>query len=161
MDCENRLNIMATIITEPLKEGYDFFITDKWGKEYHFKIISFDVPSGKLSVAIEVAEETETYHPRKIEVLSDYDVDIEFAELQLKAKIKNEINQKSLKVNTEGFLEIKEDCFQGVILADWEMDISEPLFSVDGNKITAQQFSKMLSPYGNFKFRFEIIDPSE
>jgi hypothetical protein len=37
---------MTTIITDPLKDGYDFFITDKWGKEYHFKIISFDVPGG-------------------------------------------------------------------------------------------------------------------
>ncbi len=152
---------MTTIITDPLKDGYDFFITDKWGKEYHFKILTFDVPSGKLSIAVENAEETDNYYPRKMEVLSDYDVDIEAAELRLKAKVKKEINQKSLRMNNDGYIEIKNDCLQGVILADWDMDISEPLVSVDGKKITAQELSKLLSPYGAFKFRLEIIDPSE
>ena len=52
-----KFKIMTTIITDPLKDGYDFFISDKWGKEYHFKIITFDVPSGKLSVAVENADE--------------------------------------------------------------------------------------------------------
>lgn len=99
---------MTTIITDPLKYGYDFFITDKLGKEYHFKIITFDVPSGKLSIAVENAEETDNYYPRKMEVLSDYDVDIEAAELRLKAKVKKEINQKSLRMNDDGEMEIKK-----------------------------------------------------
>jgi hypothetical protein len=38
---------MTTIITDSLEDSYDFLITDKWGKEYHFKIITFDVPCGK------------------------------------------------------------------------------------------------------------------
>ena len=152
---------MTTIITDPLKDGYDFFITDKWGKGYHFKIITFDVPGGKLSIAVENAEETNDYHPRKMEVLSDYDVDIEAAELRLKAKVKKEINQKSLRMNDNGGMDIKNDCLQGVILADWDMDISEPLFSVDGKKISAQQLSKLLSPYCAFKFRLVIIDPND
>lgn len=152
---------MTSIITDPLKDGYDFFITNKWGKEYHFKIITFDVPSGKLSVAVEFAEETEIYYPRRVEILSDYNVDIESAELKLKAKIKNEINQRSLGMNDNGSLEIKDNSLQGVVLADWDMDNSEPLFSVDGKKISAQEFNKLLSPFCSFKFRFEIIDPSE
>ncbi len=90
---------MSTITINPLKDGYDFFINDKWGKEYHFKIITFDVPSGKLSVAVENEEETNDYLPRKMEVLSDFDVDIESAELNLKAKIKKEVNRKSGSVN--------------------------------------------------------------
>jgi len=88
---------MTIITTSPLDDGYDFYISDRWGKEYHFKVISFDVPSGMSSVAVEVAEETEIYYPRRIEILSDFDADIEYAELQLKGKIKEEINQKSLK----------------------------------------------------------------
>jgi len=152
---------MTTITTDPLKDGYDFFITDKWGKEYHFKIITFDVPSGKISIAVENAEETDNYDPRKIEILSDYDVDIETSELRLKAKVKKEINQKVLRINDDGGIEIKNDCLQGVILADWDMDISEPLFSVDGKKITAQELSKLLSPYCACKFKLEIIDSSE
>jgi len=153
--------IMTTITTSPLESGYDFFITDRWGKEYHFRIISFDVPSGMLSVAVEVAEETEAYNPRRIEILSDYDVDIEFAELQLKGKVKEEINQKSLKMGGNGAFEFEENSLTGVILADHEKGWSEPLFAVDGKKITVQQFCDMLSPYCTFKFRFEIIDPSE
>ncbi|MCW3789395.1 DUF7713 domain-containing protein [Plebeiibacterium sediminum] len=152
---------MTTIITDPLKDGYDFFITDKWEKEYHFKIITFDVPSGKLSIAVEDAEETDNYYPRKMEVLSDYDVDIEAAELRLKAKVKNEINQKSLRMNDKGNFVVKDNSLQGVVLADWGMDISKPLFSVDGKKISAQQLSRLLSPYCSFKFRLEIIDPNE
>ncbi len=152
---------MTTIITDPLKDGYDFFITDRWGKDYHFKIISFDVHRGMLSVADEVAKETDNYCPRHIELLSDNDVDIEVAELRLKAKVKKEINLKSLRMNDDGGMEIKNDCLQGVILADWDMNISEPLFSVDGKKVTAQELSKMLSPYCAFKFKLEIIDPSE
>jgi hypothetical protein len=93
---------MTTITTSPLEDGYDFYISDRWGKEYHFRIISFDVPSGMSSVAVEVAEETEVYYPRRIEILSDYDADIEFAELQLKGKIKEAINQKSLKKRDDG-----------------------------------------------------------
>ncbi len=129
---------MTTIITDPLKDGYDFFITDKWKKEYHFKIITFDVPSGKLSIAVEDAEETDNYYPRKMEVLSDYDVDIEAAELRLKAKVKKEINQKSLQMNNKGYFVLKDNSMQGFVLADWGMDNSKPLFSVDGKKISAQ-----------------------
>lgn len=152
---------MTTITTRPLEDGYDFYISDKWGKEYHFKIISFDVPSGILSLAVEVAEETEDYYPRKIEILSDYDADIELAELQLKGKIKEEINQKSIKIGKNGAFEFEENSLTGVILADNEEGMSEPLFAVDGRKITVQQFCDMLSPYCTFKFKFEIIDPSE
>lgn len=152
---------MTTIITSPLKDGYDFYISDKWGKEYHFKIITFDVPVGKLSVAVENAKETDDYHPRKVEVLSDIDVDIEYAELQLKAKIKQEINHKSLIMNDKGYFKVKGNSLEGVILADSNMDVSEPMFSVDGNKITARDLNKLLSPFCSFKFRLDIIDPSE
>lgn len=152
---------MTTITTSPLEDGYDFYISDKWGKEYHFKIISFDVPSGVSSVAVEVAEETEVYYPRRIEILSDDDTDIEFAELQLKGKIKEEINQKSLKKRDNGAFEFEENSLSGIILADHEEGLSEPLFAVDGRKITVQQFWDMLSPYCSFKFKFEVIDPSE
>jgi hypothetical protein len=152
---------MTTITTSPLEDGYDFYISDKWGKEYHFKIISFEVPSGMLSLAVEVAEETESYYPRRIEILSDYDADIELAELQLKGKVKVEINQKSLKMGEDCSLDLEEKSLTGVILADHEEDWSEPLFAVDGRKISYRKFCEMISLYCTFKFRFEIIDPSE
>lgn len=152
---------MSTITINPLKDGYDFFINDKWGKEYHFKIITFDVPSGKLSVAVENEEETNDYLPRKMEVLSDFDVDIESAELNLKAKIKKEVNRKSLIENDGGSLEIKENSLEGIVLTDWDMDFSKPIFSVDGRKVSVQQFCKLLAPYCSFKFRLDIIDPAD
>jgi len=71
---------MTTITRSPLDEGYDFYITDNWNKEYHFKILTFEIPPGILSVAVEAAEETETYYPRRLEVLSDNDSDIELTE---------------------------------------------------------------------------------
>jgi hypothetical protein len=152
---------MTTITTRSHEEGYDFFISDRWGKEYHFKIISFDVPSGVLSLAVEVAEETEVYYPRRIEVLSEYDADIKFAELQLKGKIKEEINKKSLKKRDDGVFEFEENSLSGIILADDGERMSEPLFSIDGRKISSRQFVEMLSPYCTFKFKFEIIDPTD
>ena len=152
---------MTTIITSPLDDGYDFYISDSWGKEYHFKIISFDVPSGILSVAVEVAEETEVYYPWKIEILSDYDADIELAELQLKGKIKEEINHKSLEASDDGAFEFKDNRLKGIILAESGAGMSDPIFSVDGRKISFQQFQDMLSPYCSFKFKFEVIDPSD
>ncbi|PWD98250.1 DUF7713 domain-containing protein [Marinilabilia rubra] len=152
---------MTTITTSPLEDGYDFYISDRWGKEYHFKVISFDVPSGMLSLAVEVAEETEVYYPRRIEILSDYDADIELAELQLKGKVKEEINQKSLKMGENCAFDFEENSLSGIILADGGERMSEPLFSIDGRKISSQQFVEMLSPYCTFKFKFEIIDPTD
>lgn len=114
-----------------------------------------------LSLAVEVAEETEVYYPRRIEVLSEYDADIEYSELQLKGKIKEKINQKSLKKRDDGVFEFEENSLSGIILADGGERMSEPLFSIDGRKIYLRQFVEMLSPYCTFKFKFEIIDPTD
>src|SRR5690554_462051 len=152
---------MTSISYSPREHGYDFFISNRWGKEYHFKILTFPVPSGLLSVAMELAEETEDYFPRQMEVLSDFNADIELAELQLKAKIKKEINQQSLKKGSKVTFDFKDRSLSGIILADGETDMSDPIFAVDGRKITFQQFCKMLSPYCIFKFKFEILDTLE
>lgn len=152
---------MTSISYSPREDGYDFFISNRRGKKYHFKILSFHVPSGLLSVAMELAEETEDYFPRQMEVLSDFDADVELAELQLKAKIKKEINQESLKKGRNGTFDFKDRSLSGIILANGEAGMADPIFAVDGRKITFQQFCKMLSPYCIFKFNFEILDPSE
>ena len=75
-----------TITYSPLIDGRDFFIKDKWGEELHFRIMSFMVPSGLLSTAIEVIDDPERKAPREYEVLSAYDADVEEAELRLKGK---------------------------------------------------------------------------
>jgi hypothetical protein len=66
-----------------------------------------------------------------------------------------------LKKRDNGAFEYEENSLSGIILAAHEEGISEPLFAVDGRKITVQQFWDMLSPYCTFKFKFEIIDPGE
>ncbi|MCE5347519.1 MAG: hypothetical protein LLG13_14715 [Bacteroidales bacterium] len=153
---------MTTITRSPLEEGYDFYITDKWNKEYHFKILTFEIPPGMLSVAIETAEETETYYPRKLEVLSDYNADIELAELLLKAKIKKEINRKSLRLSSDNSFEIIGNTLRGEIIAEQNIsNLNEPVFAVDGRKISIQQFCEMLAPYFSFRFKFEITDSSD
>ena len=86
----------STIIYNTLDEGYDFFITDKWGENHHFKILSFMVPSGLLSDAVEVNIEANDRapidrEPRLFQVLSDFDADVETAEHRLKAKIQKGI----------------------------------------------------------------------
>jgi hypothetical protein len=152
---------MAIITHNPLKDGYDFFITDHWNKEYHFKILTFEVPSGMLSIAIETCEETEIYYPRKIEVLSDFYADIEHAELLLKAKIKKAINLKSLKLSDNNF-EIVGNTLRGEILIEHDCNaMNETIFGVDGYKISIQQLCNMLAPCTSFNFKLEIIDPSD
>ena len=60
-----------------LEEGYDFYIADRYKKEYHFKISSFQVPTGLLSEALEVVEEGKGREPQIFHLLSDSDADEE------------------------------------------------------------------------------------
>lgn len=153
---------MTTITRSPLDDGYDFYITDKWNKEYHFKILTFEIPPGILSVAVETAEETETYYPRRLEVLSGNDADIELTELLLKAKIKKEINRKSLELSDDNSFKIVDDTLRGEIITEQNVNnLNEPVFAVDGRKITIQQFCEMLAPYYSFRFKLEITDSSD
>lgn len=153
---------MTTIDRSPLDDGYDFYITDNWNKEYHFKILTFEIPPGILSVAVETAEETETYYPRRLEVLSDNDSDIELTELLLKVKIKKEINSKSLIISNDNSFEIVDNTLRGEIIAEPNVSsLNEPVFAIDGRKITIQQFCEMLAPYLSFRFKMEISDPSD
>ncbi len=67
-----------------------FFITDKWKKKRHFKISTFPCAGGLVSEAIEIVENVRN-EPYEFAILSPFDIDIEYAELQLKAKIKRGI----------------------------------------------------------------------
>jgi len=150
------------IIHSTLEEGYDFLIKDRWGKDYHFKILTFEVPSGLESEAIEVVNEKdrESYH---FQVLNAYDADIEHCERLLKAKIKEGIDKRSLRMRN-GRLEIsKSDKFCGRI--EWNDDFSatnfDTYFVVDGRRITMEDFVALLQPYAGFQFQFSIKDPND
>jgi hypothetical protein len=152
-----------TIIHSTLDEGYDFFITDKWKKKYHFKISTFEVPSGLLSEAIEVIVSSPKSEPRTFQVLSDFDADIEKAEMLLKAKIKKGINQRHIKIENGELTICDDEVLRGKI--GWTKDLSDTefntIFEIDGKRITIEKFLDLLAPYGGFNFKFKIYDPSE
>ncbi|MBN2836020.1 MAG: hypothetical protein JXR48_13745 [Candidatus Delongbacteria bacterium] len=152
-----------TIIHSTLDEGYDFFITDKWGNEKHFKIATFVVPSGLLSEAFEVIESNIDDEPRVFHILSNYDSDLEKAELQLKEKIKKGINKRYLE-NKDGVISILDGLeIAGRILWDENLDYSnfDYFFQVDGEKITIEKFVELLKGVEGWNFKFKIIDTTD
>ncbi|MGM0647575.1 MAG: DUF7713 domain-containing protein [Bacteroidota bacterium] len=151
------------IIHSTLENGYDFFITDKWNKEYHFKIATFDVPSGLLSEAYEVIDDNSEDEPRIFHILSNFDSDIETAELQLKGKIKKGINKRYLDFK-DGEYSISDDLeLAGRILGDESLNNSEfdCFFQIDGKKITVEKFIDLLKEVEGWNFKFQIFGTTE
>lgn len=138
-----------TIIYNPLEQGADFHITDKWDKTHHFRILSFMVGTGLLSCAIEVIEESDEREAREYELLSDFDTDFEAAELRLKEKIKRELNIKYL-TREYGELSIRNNIMKGRFLGEH--------FEVDGYKLTLEQFVRTFSAFEGFKFTMQFND---
>ena len=98
-----------------------------------------------------------------LDFLSDFEADIEEAELALKARIKRSINRKHL-VEENGKLSIgKEEILRGRIEESDDHSDSQfaRYFLIDGRRITIEQFVEMLEPYPTFGFKFQIYDPSE
>ena len=158
MDSDDRV-----ITHNPYEEGYDFYIKDKWNNQFQFRILTFEVPSGLLSKAIEVTENMPEREPRMFEVLSDFEADIEEAELTLKARIKRDLNRRHL-VKENGRLSMgKEATLRGRIEESDDHSDSQfaRFFVIDGQRITIEQFVEMLEPYLIFGFKFQIYDPSE
>lgn len=149
-----------TIIHSTLDSGYDFFITNDFGEEFHFKISTFEVPSGWLSEAIEVVDKSPDKEGRVFHFLSDFDVDIEKAELSLKAKIKKGINQKHLRVENDRISISDGQILRGRI--SWGEQHTDTAFNnffeIDGRRVTIEKFVEMLEAYGSFNFKFQIFD---
>src|SRR6056297_508600 len=138
-----------TTTHNPYEEGYDFYIKDKWNNQYHFRISTFEVPPGYLSKAIEVTEGQPDREPYVFEFLSDFDSDIEEAELNLKAKIKRSINRRHLKYE-DGKLSIgEEETLRGRIEETHENPTDSQFaryFVIDGRRITIEEFVEMFEP---------------
>ncbi len=146
-----------------LKEGYDFFITDKWNKKKHFKIATFAVPTGLLSEAFEVIKNNIHNEPRIFHILSNFGSDIEKAELQLKAKIKKGINKKYLEYK-DGDYSLSDDLeVSGRILWDDNLvnSMFDYFFEIDGKRITIEKFIDLLKGVEGWNFKFRIFDTSE
>jgi len=153
---------LNTTTNSPVEDGYDFFIDDQWGKKYHFRILSFPVSPGLFSEAVEVIQETSQHAPRVYSILSPPNVDIEKAELQLKAKIQKSINQSHLDFE-DGEPVINDNrILRGRIDWDDKLDSNfDTNFVIDGKKITIEQFIEMLQVYGGWNFKFEIRDRTD
>ena len=158
MDSEDNI-----IVHNPYEEGYDFFIKDKWDNQYQFRICTLETPSGYTSMAIEVIEDDPEREPRMFQILSDFEADIEEAELILKAKIKKGINRRHLSYDGGKPMIGKGDILRGRM--EENLDYPESKFTrffvIDGKRITIEQFAEMIEPYTGFNFKFEIIDPSD
>jgi hypothetical protein len=151
-----------TITHSTLDDGYDFFIKDKWKKNRHFKIHTFPVPSGYLSEAIEVINDKKT-EPYIFSILSPFDTDTEYAELQLKAKIKRGVNKRYLEKDGAGYKLIENDEMVGRIewYSNGEDYLNQTSFIVDGKCLSMEQLNYILETYEGWQFRLQIIDPSE
>ena len=144
------------------EDGYDFFIKDKWKKEYHFKIWSFPVANGFYSEAREVVGDKRDREPYIFAVLSEDDYESENGEILLKAKVIKGINKKYL-TESNGKLEIEGQELRGRIDgADHLSDTNiEQIFIIDGRRITFEKFAEMLQVVEGFNFRFSIHDISD
>ncbi len=151
-----------TPVYSTLDQGYDFFVSDKWKRNYHFKILSFHVPSGLLSNAIEVVKEKDR-EPYIFNVLSDIDEEKSESEILLKHKIRDGINKRFLKYENGKFEMRDEGRLSGRI--EWTDELNDSYFDlfliVDGKRVTIENFVHMLNPYFGFNFDFEIRDPSD
>ena len=153
----------GSYVHSTLDEGYDFFITDKWKKKFHFRIATFPVPSGFLSEAIEVITDKKEREPYMFMVLSGFESDEEHSELLLKAKIKRGINRRYL-MEKNGNLQIRDSReLRGRI--DWTGNhlnsAFENIFVIDGKRITIEQFVEMLQGSEGWNFRFTIHDMTD
>jgi hypothetical protein len=157
------MNDKNTMIHSTLEEGYDFFITDKWSVRHHYKISTFEVPSGFLSEAYEVIENDIDNEPRVFHILSGFDCDIEEAELKLKEKVKTGVNRRYLDCN-EGKLSIGDD-LQVAGRIQWSDKLIDSnfdyFFEIDGKKITIEKFIAMLEEVEGWNFKFQIIDTTD
>jgi len=154
--------INGTFTHSTLEEGYDFFIKDDEGKEYHFKISTFPVPSGFLSEAIQVIDR-KGIEPYIFTVLAEFESDEEHSELLLKDKIKRGINHKSLR-EEDGRLAIgtkNKVCGRIEYNDDMSDTIHERILVIDGKRITVEKFLDLIQPVEGFNFTLQIYDPSD
>ena len=79
----------STVHHNPYEDGFGFFITDKWKKKYRFRISSFPVPAGLLSVAVEVLDNAVHNEPYMFSLASPFNADVEHSEMRLKANSRN------------------------------------------------------------------------
>jgi hypothetical protein len=144
-----------------MDEGFDFFVTDKYNKKYHFKIGSFSIHSHIFYEALEIVEEGGEDEAYKFHMLADVDGDPEHAVYLMKAKIKKGIDKRYLEFRDgePSMRKDKDELFGRIDVAkDPTDDQFKTVFIIDGKKITIEELIKMLEPYTCFNFRLTMHD---
>ncbi|RPI00279.1 MAG: hypothetical protein EHM72_09690 [Calditrichaeota bacterium] len=154
----NNCNDDKVFIHSTLESGEDFYIKDRWKRQYHFKIASFLVPPGIMIEALEVRKDNSSGH--QFRILSEWDADIDAATKKLETIIKNKINKRHLK-RRHGQWEIEQyKTVEGRIeyINDPSRTEFDRVFVIDGNEISIEDFVKMLECYEGWSFQFKIVD---
>ncbi len=151
----------GVIIHSTLESGEDILIKDQWKREYHFKLATFELPSGLIAEAIEVKKDIlEGYY---FKMMFDFYADPEFVKKQLIEKIKRGINRRHLKKRNGKWIIGKKEILRGRILwnDDFEDTEYDRVFIIDGKRITMEIFSEMFEEWEGWHFEFKILDPTD
>lgn len=149
----------GVIIHSTLESGEDLLLKDRWKREYHFKLATFELPSGLIAEAIEVKKNIlEGYH---FKMMFDFYTDPEIAKELLIQKIKRGINRRHLTKQSGTWRIGKKRMLKGNIL--WNNNFEDTaynrVFIIDGKRITMENFNLMFEEWEGWNFEFEILDP--
>ena len=138
--------------------GEEIIIKDQWKREYLFKILLYQSPTGFSLEAIESKQDKSPGH--EFSLFLDFDEDIEFGKEMLIRKIKRGLNRRHL-TKEDGKWEIgKRDMLRGRIV--WNDDFSDTkynrVFVIDGKRITMEEFGEMFERWEGWHFKFKIVD---
>ena len=138
--------------------GEELVIKDQWKREYLFKILLYELPTGFSLEARESKPDESPGH--EFSFFSDFDEDIEFGKEMLIRKIKRGLNRRHL-TKEDGKWEIgKRDMLRGRIA--WNDDFSDTkynrVFVIDGKRLTMEEFGEMFERWEGWHFKFKIVD---
>ena len=140
------------------KFGEEIVVKDQWKRDYIFKILLYELPTG---FSLEAKETRQDELPGyEFNLFLDFDEDIEFGKEMLIRKIKRGLNRRHL-IKEDGKWEIgKRDMLRGRI--EWNDDFSDTnynrVFVVDGKRVTMEKFGEMFERWEGWHFKFKIID---
>ncbi len=151
----------GVIIHSTLESGEDLLLKDRWKREYHFKLATFELQSGLVAEAIEVKKDI--LHGYHFNMLFDFYTDPEMAKEQLIKKIKRGLNRRHLKKRNGKWIIGKKQILRGRISCndDFEDTAYDRVFTIDGKRITMENFSQMFEEWEGWHFEFKILDPSD
>jgi hypothetical protein len=138
--------------------GEEIVIKDQWKREYLFKILLYNFPTG---FSLEAKETRQDESPGyEFDLFLDFDENIEFGKEMLIRKIKRGLNRRHL-IKEDGKWEIgKRDMLRGRIVFndDFTDTRYNRVFVIDGKRITMEEFGEMFERWEGWHFKLKIID---